>query len=81
MGCSIISKACIAPPSQFSPVRDCGQCHPEAIAEGSRLGKRQEMRDSSLALRMTFMRFLLLRHSLSRGKKEAVRSAHYSHSD
>ena len=26
------------------------QCHPEAIAEGSRLRKQQEMRDSSLAL-------------------------------
>jgi hypothetical protein len=44
------------------------QCHPEAIAEGSRLRKRQEMRDSSLALRMTFMRVSLLRHSLEREK-------------
>ncbi len=45
-------------------VETVSKCHPEAIAEGSRLRKQQTMRDSSLMLRMTCVRVLRLRHSL-----------------
>ena len=48
--------------------RDCVQCHPEAIAEGSRLCKRQEVRDSSLTLSNESSKQLSRsRNSLDRG--------------
>jgi ABC-type Fe3+ transport system substrate-binding protein len=52
------------------------QCHPEAMAEGSRLRQWTRMRDSSLALSMTSKRLSRLRRSLLR-EKVRVRGQFY----
>ena len=52
------------------------QCHPEAIAEGSRLRQWTRMQDSSLALSMTSKRLSRLRRGLLR-EKVGVRGQFY----